>query len=127
MMGFLKEIFGYASDSTIIIYGSLGVILVTVAAHFILKKYSRFIKYIPGTMILLIGLINLYRILDSLVETESLDELMTVIILIVSGFVGIFAALILGVYDKPKKKIRKKKKQREEKEVQEEEQEKQKA
>lgn len=110
MMSLLKELLGYASDSTIIIYASLAAILLTIIIHLLFRKYSRFLKYIPGTIMLIIGIFSLYKVLDSLVEAESLDELMNFISFVVSGLVGIFSALILGVYDKPRKKRRKKKK-----------------
>lgn len=116
MMSLLKELLGYASDSTIIIYASLAAILLTIIIHFLFRKYSRFLKYIPGTIMLIIGVFSLYKVLDSLVEAESLDELMNFITFVVSGFVGIFSALILGVYDKPRKRKKRKKKKIEEKE-----------
>ena len=53
------------------------------------------------------GLYSFYTVLDSILEIESFGELMFAITFIVSGFVGIFSALILGVYDKPRKKRKK--------------------
>lgn len=117
MKDLLDELLTYVSDSMIILYVSLGVILLTIVTHFIFKKYSRYIKYIPGTIIILIGIFNLFGVLDSLVENESLNALMTFVIFVVSGFVGIFTGLILGVYEKPMKKIKKDKKEEEVEEV----------
>lgn len=116
MMSLVKELLEYVGDSTMIIYVSLAAMALTVITHFIFRKYSRFIKYLPGILILLMGIYSLYTVLDSILETESFGELMFSITFVVSGFVGIFSALILGVYHKPKKTRKKKNPQSEQKE-----------
>lgn len=115
MMSLLKELLEYASDSMIIFYASLAAILLTIIIHFLFRKYSRFPKYIPGLIMIVIGISSLFTVLDSIVEAESLDQLMNFIIFLVGGFVGVFSALILGVYDKPRKRRRKKPVQKEQK------------
>lgn len=110
MINFLDELIGYASDSVVILYVSLVAIILTVITHFIFRRHNRFIKYLPGIFIITLGIYNLYTVLDSLVENESLSELMSFVIYIVSGFVGIFIALILGIYEKPRKRRKKKEK-----------------
>lgn len=119
MIDLLEELLVYASDSAIILYMVLAIIVLTVISHFLFRKRNRFIKYLPGIVILLYGLYKLYSVLDSLVDFESLDILMSFVTYTVSGFVGIFFALILGIYEKPRKKRKKKKDLNRSKEVKE--------
>lgn len=121
MIDLLEELLSYASDSLIILYMVLAVIILTIITHFIFRKRNRLIKYLPGIFVLLYGIFNLYTVLDSLVEHESLDVLMSFVIYGVSGSVGIFSALILGIYEKPRKTKKKKKEVKEKNEVKKEE------
>lgn len=108
MMGLLRELMEHVGDSKIIVYVSLAAILITVIIHFIFRKYSKYIKYLPGLIMIVTGIIRLFTTFDVILEPEGLENLMFFITFVVSGFVGIFAALILGVYEKPIKKRRKK-------------------
>lgn len=108
MIDLLDELLEHLSDSVIILYVSLAAVILTVITHFIFRRHNRFIKYLPGIFIMIFGIYNLYTILDSLVENESLTELMSFITYVVSGFVGIFIALILGIYEKPRKRKKRK-------------------
>lgn len=108
MIGLLKELMGHVGDSKVIVYVSLAAILITVIIHFIFRKYSKYIKYLPGLIMIVTGIIRLFTTFDLILEAEGLENLMFFTTFVVSGFIGIFAALILGVYEKPVKKKKKK-------------------
>lgn len=109
MLELLEELLLYIDDSIVIIYMSIAAAVITVVTHFVFRKLNRFIKYLPGVILIIIGVYYLYTALGGLVENESLPKIMSFVTFVISGFVGILSALILGIYYKPIKKKSKKK------------------
>lgn len=109
MFELLNELLLYKDDSMVMIYMSLAAIVLTSITHFIFRKHNRFMKYLPGIILTGIGIYYLYSVLGNLVDTESLAEIMSFVTFVVSGFIGILVALILGIYEKPRKDKSKKK------------------
>ncbi|WP_422485286.1 hypothetical protein [Gudongella sp. DL1XJH-153] len=103
----LAELAGYYDDSRMIIYITLAVIAITLLTHLIFKKV-KIMKYLPGLIVLGIGLFNLYSVKDNLTSDESLINLLLFIIGTVAGLVGMLFALIVGIYSKPVKKKKRK-------------------
>ncbi|WP_409228883.1 cytochrome C biosynthesis protein [Gudongella sp. SC589] len=101
----LAELGGYYDDSRMIIYVTAGVMGITLLTHLIFRKI-RIMKYLPGLIVLGIGLFNLYSVMDTLTADESLVNLLLFIIGTVAGLVGMLFALIIGIYSKPVKKKR---------------------
>ena len=90
-----------------IIYVTAAVIGITLLTHLIFRKI-RIMKYLPGLIVLGIGLFNIYSIKDNLTADESLVNLLLFIIGTVAGLVGMLFALIIGIYSKPVKRKKRK-------------------
>jgi hypothetical protein len=103
----LGELGGYYDDSRMIIYVTLAVIGITLLTHLIFRKV-RIMKYLPGLIVLGLGLFNIYSVKDNLTADESLVNLLLFIIGTVAGLVGMLFALIIGIYSKPVKRKRRK-------------------
>lgn len=106
------ELMEYMDLAKIMLYVTLGGIVITLIFHLILKDY-RFVKYLPGALIVLAGLYNLLTIFNDLTEKSSIKNLELFLILEVAGFSSLFFALIIGIYTKPRKIKRKKKVEKE--------------
>lgn len=102
----LGELGNYFSDSNILIYVSIAVMAITLLTHLIFKNI-RPIKYIPGLVVLIIGVLNFYEVMHNITEESSLPNLLLFIVGIVSGLMGIFFALIIGIIVKPVKRTKK--------------------
>lgn len=112
MLKLLDELLLYIDNSTVIIYMSVAAAVLTVVTHFIFRNQNRFMKYLPGIILVIIGIYYLYTVSGTLVENESLAEIMSFVTFVISGLLGMLSALILGVYEKPiKKKSKKKRKE----------------
>lgn len=103
----LAELGGYYGDSRVMIYVTAAVIGITLLTHLIFRKI-RIMKYLPGLIVLGIGLFNFYSVMDNLTADESLVNLLLFIIGTVAGLVGMLFALIIGIYSKPVKRKRRK-------------------
>lgn len=102
----LAELGSYFSDSNLLIYVSLAVMAITLITHLIFKKIS-FIKYIPGLIVVIIGIYNFYGVMNNITAESSIPSLFLFIVGIVSGLLGMFFALIIGILVKPVKRTKK--------------------
>lgn len=106
---YMGELMEYTGNTKIMIYVTLSSIIFTIIFYLIFKEY-RFVKYLPGLVIVLGAIYNLIIIFDSITEKSSINNLEIFLILAVAGFSSLFFALIIGIYTKPRKIKRKKKK-----------------
>lgn len=104
-----EELTPHMNNTKTLVYVSLAAIALTLIMHLIFSKY-RFVKYIPGLMFMLVGLYTFYQVIDKLTYGESLSSILLFIILFIGGVIGVFFALIIGIYTKPKKFKKTKKK-----------------
>lgn len=81
----------------------LGTIIVTYIIHKLLIE-QRWAKYIPGFLMLIFGLFSLTRIDISSNDFLNDNSLIGFIIGMAGGLATLLFGLILGVYNKPKKK-----------------------
>lgn len=102
----LVELGSYFKDSNILIYVSLALMAITLLTHFIFKKI-RVIKYLPGLIVVIIGIYNFYEVMNNITAMSSLPNLLLFIVGVVSGLVGLLFALIIGIFVKPVKKRKK--------------------
>jgi hypothetical protein len=98
----MDELLKYLANGKIVVYVSLACIAITTVMHLIFRKI-RFVKYIPGFVFVLVGIFNLSLAFSSLGQTISLNYFSLSVVLLVGGLVGMLSALIIGVYNKPKK------------------------
>ena len=102
----LVELGSYFKDSNILIYVSLALMAITLLTHFIFKKI-RVIKYLPGLIVVIIGIYNFYEVMNNITAMSSLPNLLLFIVGVVSGLVGLLFALIIEIFVKPVKKRKK--------------------
>ena len=105
----LEEIIGYMEYVKLLTWVFLGAIVVTYLFHRLIKG-QRWIKYMPGLALLIYGLFSLTQIdisSNNFLEGNSLVGFITGI---AGGLATLLFALILGVFNKPKKVKKKKKK-----------------
>jgi hypothetical protein len=104
----MEELIRYLDNTKALVYVSIASVGLTFITHFIFKKY-RFVKYIPGIGIIGFGLYSLYQVMNLLTESKSIENLLLFLLCVVGGFVGLLFALIIGIYNKPKRKKKSKK------------------
>lgn len=67
------------------------------------KEEYRLLKYIPGLIFILIGLINLAIIGISIPGVDEFNKVLIIVMSMVGGFVAWLTGLIIGVITKTKK------------------------
>lgn len=103
----ILELAGYFEDAKMIILVTAAVATITLLTHIIFKK-TKIMKYLPGSIVLGIGLFNYYSVKNILTADESLINLLLFIVGTVAGLVSLLFALIIGIYIKPVKTKRRK-------------------
>lgn len=106
----LKSIWGeqgnYYNNLNMLIYVSIGVIAITLLTHVITKKIP-IIKYLPGLVILIIGILNFTSVINKITADGSLGNILIFIFASVSGLIGMLFALIIGITLKRPKRVKK--------------------
>ncbi|WP_313757364.1 hypothetical protein [Tissierella sp.] len=74
-------------------------IIITSVMYFIFKK-NRFIKYIPGFVLMIIGIYNLFYIGNDSSNLDRVNRLLIIMVTMVSGFIGLSTGLIIGILKK---------------------------
>lgn len=99
----LLELAEYFDNAGLMVGVTVGVMAITLVTYLLFKRI-RVLKYLPGFIVLLIGLYNLNSVLDVLTAESSLPVLLLAVIGVVAGLVGMLFALIIGIIAKPVKK-----------------------
>lgn len=99
----LLELAEYFDNAGLMVGVTVGVMAITLVTYLLFKRI-RVLKYLPGFIVLLIGLYNLNSVLDILTAESSLPVLLLAVIGVVAGLVGMLFALIIGIIAKPVKK-----------------------
>lgn len=98
----LKEMLGYMGYGKILAYISLGAMIVTYIIHKIFKL-KRWVKYIPGLLMIIFSLYNLTQLDISANNFLKDNSLIYLVLGLTGGMSTLLFALILGVFNKPKK------------------------
>ena len=98
----MEELIKHLDNGKTLGYVSLAAVAITIIAHLIFKKY-RYVKYLPGLIITGIGLNSLYKVMNNLTANESINSLLMFLMGFLGGFVALSTALIIGIYEKPRK------------------------
>lgn len=94
----LSELFeGHTQYMMLAIYIMIGAIAVTFIINFISGGLS-FLKYLPGLILILVGIFSLFSVINALFKPESLDNIIIFVIAVGSGLVAIIFAAILGTF-----------------------------
>lgn len=71
-------------------------IILTFIVNFAAKKL-KFAKYLPGIVLICIGIVSLFSVISKLFDPNSLDSLIVFVISCGSGIVSLLFALIIGI------------------------------
>lgn len=89
----------HQSKTTIFPLASLFAILGVYLIYWISNR-NKFIKYVPGFVLIFIGIYNLVEGFPKITDETGLDMILKFGIFFVSGFVALCYALILGIINK---------------------------
>lgn len=95
----MKEFLEYFEYARSYIFICLGIIALTFIIHFLFRKY-KVAKYMPGLILIPIGLFGLLRLVSAGDLLDGIGSLMIFIIGIGGGIVGLLTGLIIGIYTK---------------------------
>lgn len=93
----ILRLFGAHSSYVIL---TLGVILFGIVLTFIVNFAAgqlKFAKYIPGLILVFIGIFSLFLVINRLFETSSLDNLIVFVTGVSAGVVSLIFALMIGI------------------------------
>lgn len=98
----MNELLDHLEYAKLLGYVSLGIMVITYIAHAIFREH-RWPKYIPGLIVIVIGMYSLWTLGSDSSWIKGISNMVTILIGMGSGVMGLFFGLILGVYNKPKK------------------------
>ncbi len=80
-------------------------ILFTVLVYYIFRKQRkyRFLKYIPGFILILIGMYNLMNLGINLPGINEFSKILIIVTSVVGGFISLSTGLIIGIINKGRK------------------------
>ncbi|MDO5715033.1 MAG: cytochrome C biosynthesis protein [Tissierellia bacterium] len=96
----MSRIIELISEHSNYIILTLGVILIGSVFTFIVNfaaKNLKFAKYIPGLLLVFVGIFSLFLVINNLFDPESLDNLIIFVIGVSSGLISLIFALIIGI------------------------------
>lgn len=84
---------------------SLIAILITISVYYIFRKQRKYrlLKYIPGFVLILIGVLNLINLGIKIPGVNEFNKVLIIVISIVTGFIALFTGLIIGIINKGRK------------------------
>lgn len=71
-------------------------IFITLVLNFVARKL-KFVKYLPGILLIFIGLFSIFSVIDNLFDPASLNNIFIFITCVASGLASILFALIIGI------------------------------
>jgi len=98
----MEELIVHLEFGKVIAITSAIVIIITIITDVIFRKYS-LVKYVPGTIIIIIGLFNLLKVGVENIGLDDFNRMFLVLITLITGFIGICTGLIIGIIRKDKR------------------------
>lgn len=95
----MKELIVHLEFAKILGTFIFGSIIITSVTYLIFKK-NRFIKYIPGLILMIVGIYNVFYIGKDSFTLDGVNRLLLITITMVAGFIGISTGLIIGIFKK---------------------------
>ncbi|MBC8589555.1 hypothetical protein [Wansuia hejianensis] len=115
-MSNLKELLGYMEYAKMFIYISIGTIILTSIIYFLMKDF-KLAKYIPGIILIGIGLISFFTLDTNIVISKSPERIMLIFIGLGCGLIGILSGWIIDIFNKSDKTKKKGKRVKEQEEM----------
>ncbi|MDO5301250.1 MAG: cytochrome C biosynthesis protein [Tissierellia bacterium] len=98
MLGQISDMVnGNTSYMIMILVSSLAGIFLTLVVSMISRKL-RFLKYLPGLILIFVGIFALLMVLNRLFVRESLDNIYISLLSLTSGISSLLFALCIGIY-----------------------------
>ena len=98
----MEELTQHLEYTKLLAYISLGIMVIIYIVQRFFRKY-KWAKYLPGLILILFGFYSLLTIEKDSFQSEGIGNLVSFLVSTGSGVIGLFFALILGVYNKEKK------------------------
>lgn len=95
----MEELIVHLEFAKILGVFSLGAMIITFIT-FLISKNNRVIKYIPGFILILIGIYNLFYVGIDSSNLDGFNRLLVVITTMIAGFIGLSTGLIIGIFRK---------------------------
>lgn len=97
----MEELIIHLEFAKILAIIAIGAIIITIISYIIARK-NRVVKYIPGLILIILGVYNLFYLGQDTSTIEGFNRLYVVIISMISGFIGLSTGLIIGILTKDK-------------------------
>lgn len=97
----MKDIIVHLEFAKILALVCFIVVIFTVVLFLIAKNY-RIIKYIPGFILIIVGIYNLFYLGQDSTTVDGINRLYMIIISMISGLIGLSSGLIIGIIKKEK-------------------------
>lgn len=80
-------------------------VLITVLVYYIFRKQRKYrlLKYIPGFLMVLIGIYNLINLGIGLPGINEFNKVLIIVISLVGGLIALSTGLIIGIVNKGRK------------------------
>ena len=85
----------------------IGILLIAVVVALIITfimnmmgKRMKFLRYIPGLVLIFVGMFSLIMVLNRLFERASLNNIFISLVCITAGICSLLCALCIGIYNK---------------------------
>lgn len=78
------------------------IVVIFTVVLFLIVKNNRIIKYIPGFILIIVGIYNLFYLGQDSTTVDGINRLYMIIISMISGLIGLSSGLIIGIIKKEK-------------------------
>lgn len=108
----MKDLLDHLEYSKLFMIISVGMVALTYLTHIIFRN-ERIVKFLPGIISLCIGIYAILTIKGDIIFLDDTNKFTMFVMATAVGFIGIGAALILGIFNKGKKRNKRVKKEKE--------------
>lgn len=95
----LESINGNSQYIIAVIVASILAMVVTFVVNMLTKRL-KFLKYIPGLILIVVGMFSLIIVLNNLFDRSSLPNIGITLITLTAGICAILFAICIGIYNK---------------------------
>ena len=102
MSGLLEGLKVHLEFSKILIIVSFIAALITIMIYILFRKDRKYrmVKYIPGFILFIIGLVGFFSLGMSLPGVEEFNKVLIIVMTLVAGFIAMSTGLIIGIIEK---------------------------
>lgn len=94
----LLELFSGNNEYFVVcLYVIVAAVIVTFVVNFVARNL-KFIKYIPGLLLITIGMFSLFSVINDLFNPDNLNNIVFFVAGCSSGVISLLFALIIGIF-----------------------------